>query len=105
MFLPQIQKVLDELNGEWYAFQQCLMDSDIMLKKSKEKFKSGLLLSAEEFKKTVSILLDDFRNRGPFNSEISTEMVREYAFQYFILCYLYALLRILSVRRFRTYTV
>ena len=76
-----------------------------MLKKSKEKFKSGLLLSAEEFKKTVSILLDDFRNRGPFNSEISTEMVREYAFQYFILCYLYALLRILSVRRFRTYTV
>jgi dynein heavy chain len=97
VFLPQIQKVLDELNGEWYAFQQCLMDSDIMLKKSKEKFKSGLLLSAEEFKKTVSILLDDFRNRGPFNSEISTERVREYAFQYFILN---ALMRISSVRRY-----
>ena len=72
--------MLDELNGEWYAFQQCLMDSDIMLKKSKEKFKSGLLLSAEEFKKTVSILLDDFRNRGPFGSDISTERVSLYIY-------------------------
>ena len=49
-----------------------------MLKKSKEKFKSGLLLSAEEFKKTVSMLVDDFRNRGPFNSDISTETVQKY---------------------------
>jgi dynein heavy chain len=54
------------------------MDSDVMLKKSKEKFKSGLLLSAEEFKKTVSMLVDDFRNRGPFNSDISTETVQKY---------------------------
>lgn len=48
-----------------------------MLKKSKEKFKSGLLLSSEEFKKTVSILLDEFRNKGPFNSDIPTEKVSE----------------------------
>ena len=46
-----------------------------MLKKSKEKFKTGLLLSAEEFKKTVSILLDEFRNKGPFNSDLSTDRV------------------------------
>ena len=49
-----------------------------MLKKSKEKFKSGLLLSAEDFKKTVSMLVDEFRNRGPFNSDIATNKVRKY---------------------------
>ena len=52
-----------------------------MLKKSKEKFKSGLLLSAEELKKTVSMLVDEFHNRGPFNSDISTERVCSYSFQ------------------------
>ena len=46
-----------------------------MLKKSKEKFKTGLLLSAEDFKKTVSILLDEFRSKGPFNSDIPTDRV------------------------------
>ena len=27
--------MLNDLNGEWVAFQQCLIDSDIMLKKHK----------------------------------------------------------------------
>lgn len=67
--------MLDELSGEWYAFQQCLIDSDVMLKKSKEKFKTGLLVSAEEFKKTVAVLMDDFRGKGPFSSSISTAKV------------------------------
>lgn len=68
--------MLDELSGEWYAFQQCLIDSDVMLKKSKEKFKTGLLLSAEEFKKTTAILMDEFRGKGPFSSSVPTDKVR-----------------------------
>lgn len=68
---------MDDLNSEWNAFQQCIINSEIMLKKSKEKFKSGLLFSADEFKKTVSILLDEFRNRGPFSSDISTIKVSQ----------------------------
>ena len=45
--------MLDQLSGEWVAFQQCLIDSDAMLKKSKEEFKTGLIHSSDEFKKTV----------------------------------------------------
>ena len=98
-FPSQIQKVLDELNGEWYAFQQCLTDSDIMLKKSKEKFKTGLLLSAEEFKKTVSILLDEFRNKGPFNSDISTDRVSKITKHFAV----YAVLIRYSIKQWKIY--
>lgn len=67
--------MLDQLSGEWVAFQQCLIDSDAMLKKSKEKFKTGLINSSEEFKKTVTTLFDDFQNKGPFSSTISVKEV------------------------------
>ena len=42
-----------------------------MLKKLREKFKSKLLQQSEEFKKNVSELVADFRNKGPFTSSIS----------------------------------
>lgn len=67
--------MLDELSGEWVSFQQCLIDSDAMLKKSKEKFKTGLIHSSEEFKKTVTTLFDDFQSKGPFNSSIDVPEV------------------------------
>ena len=41
-----------------------------MLKKSKEKFKSGLLASAEEFKKSVASLQDEFNLRGPVSAKM-----------------------------------
>ena len=72
----QVQVMLDELSGEWVAFQQCLIDSDVMLKKSKEKFKTGLIHSSEDFKKTVTTLFDDFQSKGPFNSAIDVPEVR-----------------------------
>ena len=56
--------MLDELDNEWVTFQQCLIDSDVMLKKHKEKFKTGLIHSSEEFKKSVANLLDDFNSNG-----------------------------------------
>lgn len=69
--------MLDQLNGEWVSFQQCLIDSDAMLKKSKEKFKTGLIHSSEDFKKTVTTLFDDFQNKGPFSSSIAVKEVCE----------------------------
>lgn len=75
LFASQVQEMLDQLSGEWVAFQQCLIDSDAMLKKSKEKFKTGLIHSSEEFKKTVSTLFDEFHNRGPFSSSVSVKEV------------------------------
>ena len=83
VYFPQVQQMLDQLNGEWVSFQQCLIDSDVMLKKSKEKFKTGLIHSSEDFKKTVTTLFDDFQTKGPFSSSIS---VTEVCMWYYLLC-------------------
>ena len=74
---PQVQQMLDQLNGEWVSFQECLTNSDAMLKKSKEKFKTGLIHSSEDFKKTVTTLFDEFQNKGPFSSSIAVKEVCE----------------------------
>uniref|UniRef100_H3A7W8 Dynein axonemal heavy chain 2 n=1 Tax=Latimeria chalumnae TaxID=7897 RepID=H3A7W8_LATCH len=59
-----VHAMLESLNGEWMSYQQCLIDSDTMLKKHKEKFKTGLIHSADEFKKKVRSLVDDFISKG-----------------------------------------
>lgn len=56
--------MLDSLNGEWVTFQQILLDSEQMLKKHKEKFKTGLIHSADDFKKKAHNLLEDFESKG-----------------------------------------
>ena len=43
----------------------------------KDKFKTGLLSSSEEFKRQVSALLDEFHANGPFASHISCEKAFE----------------------------
>nr|XP_019958870.1 PREDICTED: dynein heavy chain 2, axonemal [Paralichthys olivaceus] len=68
------QKMLEELNGEWVWFQQVLIDSDIMLQKDKEKFKSSLVQSSEEFKTKIETTLQEFNSTGPFDSALSTEL-------------------------------
>ena len=67
--------MLDALSNEWILFQQCLIDSDAMLKKSKEKFKTGLLYSAEDLKKSVSTLQDDLSVKGAFSAKIPIDEV------------------------------
>ena len=52
----KVEIQLQGLNTMWMSFQQCLVTSETMLKKNKEKFKTSLLQSAEEFKKSVSVL-------------------------------------------------
>ncbi|KAK7102408.1 hypothetical protein V1264_020630 [Littorina saxatilis] len=63
----------NELGGVWLAFQQALIDSEIMLKKHKERFKVSLLTQSDEFKKQVASLLKGFVNEGPFASTIPTQ--------------------------------
>ncbi|XP_064408838.1 dynein axonemal heavy chain 2 [Latimeria chalumnae] len=72
-----VHAMLESLNGEWMSYQQCLIDSDTMLKKHKEKFKTGLIHSADEFKKKVRSLVDDFISKGPFTTHIGCSTALE----------------------------
>ncbi|PIO38637.1 hypothetical protein AB205_0076840, partial [Aquarana catesbeiana] len=72
-----VLNTLDSLNKAWLSFQQSLIDSETMLKKSKEKFKAGLIHTAEEFKKKSRSLLEDFAGRGPFSSSVGCEPALE----------------------------
>ncbi|XP_032872211.1 dynein heavy chain 2, axonemal [Amblyraja radiata] len=68
-----VQFHLESLNGEWMNFQQILIDSETMLKKSKEKFRTGLIHSAEEMKKKTQSAIEEFSNRAPFSSTMSPD--------------------------------
>nr|XP_029501164.1 dynein heavy chain 2, axonemal-like [Oncorhynchus nerka] len=59
-----VHEMLEALNGEWVWFQQVVIDSDIMLKKHKDKFKGSLIFSAEEFKKKMQITVQTFSSSG-----------------------------------------
>ena len=74
----KVQEMLEALSNEWVAFQQCLIDSDAMLKKSKEKFKTGLLHSAEDLKKSVGSLQDDLNIKGAFSAKIPVDEVTSF---------------------------
>ncbi|XP_053341025.1 dynein axonemal heavy chain 2 [Clarias gariepinus] len=73
-----IQEMLEALNDEWLWFQQVLIDSEDMLKKHKEKFKYGLIFSAEEFKNKTQSYIQDFTTTGPFGSNVSSGEALEY---------------------------
>lgn len=63
--------MLDSLSGEWITFQQILLDSEQMLKRHKEKFKTGLIHAADDFKKKAHNLLEDFEVKGiPYSTSL-----------------------------------
>jgi dynein heavy chain len=64
----------------WSAFKSCLVDSDNMLKKHKEKFRSGLLQDADEFKRAVTEIVESFEAEGPFTSDVTQEQATKYIF-------------------------
>ncbi|KAI4566385.1 hypothetical protein MJG53_015062 [Ovis ammon polii x Ovis aries] len=72
-----VLEMLDSLGGEWVAFQQTLLDSEQMLKKHKEKFKTGLIHSADDFKKKAHNLLEEFEGKGPFTSNVGHQAALE----------------------------
>ncbi|KAG9346625.1 hypothetical protein JZ751_006936 [Albula glossodonta] len=69
---PDVQEMLENLNGEWMKFQQVLLDSAVMLRKNKEKFRSSLIVSAEEFKRKMHATVDEFHESGPFSSAMTS---------------------------------
>ncbi|XP_053575482.1 dynein axonemal heavy chain 2 [Bombina bombina] len=73
----EVRQSLGTLNGAWVSFQQLLIESDSMLKKSKEKFKNSLLHSVEEFKKKTRSLHDEFTLKGPFSSSVGCDSALE----------------------------
>ena len=78
---PCLCQVLDKFTSLphiFSAFRQCLVDSDGMLKKHKEKFRTGLLQDAEDFKRSVNDLVEAFESSGPFTSEATQEQVRRW---------------------------
>lgn len=56
----------ENLPKEWEIFKERLLESEDMLKKAKEKFKTGLLSQSEDFKKQVGSLVSNFGQEGPF---------------------------------------
>ncbi|XP_066267393.1 dynein axonemal heavy chain 2-like isoform X1 [Branchiostoma lanceolatum] len=73
----ETRQKLEDLSNAWVSFQQCLIDSDAMLKRHKDKFKSGLIASSEEFKKQVANLVDEFSTKGPFSSQAGCDPALE----------------------------
>ncbi|XP_018599950.2 dynein heavy chain 2, axonemal [Scleropages formosus] len=72
-----VQERLESLNGDWVGFQQVLIDSDVMLKKHKDRFKCSLLFSADEFKKKMQATTQDFYSTGPFTSTVTSQCALE----------------------------
>ena len=65
--------MLEELDDHWQSYLLCLTESEEMLKKLREKFKSKLLQQSEDFKKNVSEMVADFKANGPFSSSTTPE--------------------------------
>ncbi|KAJ8389320.1 hypothetical protein AAFF_G00121850 [Aldrovandia affinis] len=74
---PAVHEMLEDLSGEWLRFQEALIDSEGMLKKNKEKFRSSLIISGEEFKKKMHATVDDFHESGPFSSAVTSAVALE----------------------------
>ncbi|KAM8871594.1 dynein axonemal heavy chain 2 isoform 7-T7 [Synchiropus picturatus] len=70
---PSLQELREALPREWLWFQQVLADSDVALKKHKEKFKSSIVLSSEELKKQIQTCVQEFHSSGPFSSLLSPD--------------------------------
>lgn len=66
-----VRTMHEQLDPEWSRFLQVLQESELMLKKHKDKFKTGLLQQSDEFKKTASAMLADFTSNGPFSAKLS----------------------------------
>ena len=91
-------EMLKSLPTRWETYKQALVDAEEMLKKNKvclklnsfiiyfilinhnpmkqDRFKAKLLQQSEEFKKNVNELVNEFKTKGPFSSEIKPDDVR-----------------------------
>ena len=63
------------LPNRFEAYKQALTDAEEMLKKFKDRFKAKLLQQSEEYKRNVAELVNEFKTKGPFSSELRPEEV------------------------------
>uniref|UniRef100_A0A8C2ZK56 Dynein axonemal heavy chain 2 n=1 Tax=Cyclopterus lumpus TaxID=8103 RepID=A0A8C2ZK56_CYCLU len=66
-----VQDMREVLNGEWVWFQQVVINCDIMLQKTKEKFRDSMI---PEVIKKIKTMLEEFNITGPFDSTLSSEL-------------------------------
>lgn len=78
----EIHAMLHALGDVWTKFKDALVESDTMLKKYKEKFKTSLLAQSEELKKQVHAVLEDFKKEGPFSAAIKSTDALERVHKY-----------------------
>ncbi|TGZ66460.1 hypothetical protein CRM22_005313 [Opisthorchis felineus] len=61
------------LANDWIQFQNTLLAAEQMIKKCKEKFKTGLLGDSEEFKRAVANLLAELQSTGPYSADLAPQ--------------------------------
>ncbi|KAM4714769.1 dynein axonemal heavy chain 2 [Anableps anableps] len=69
-----VQAMREILNEKWVWFQQVLINSDITLQKDKDKFKNNLIRSFEELKRKLNTAVQEFSDKGPFQSTLSFDV-------------------------------
>lgn len=70
----------EKLNEDWVWFQRVLIDSESMLQEKKEKFKSNLILSSQEFREKIQTALEEFNKTGHTHSvQIEHKISHTYA--------------------------
>eukprot|EP01135_Chromosphaera_perkinsii_P005558 Nk52_evm107s352 gene=Nk52_evmTU107s352 len=74
--------LLEELQGHWSNFQSALVDSDLILKQCRERFKASLLHSMEEFNKNIESMKEDFSAKAPFDASAGPEKALEWIDQF-----------------------
>eukprot|EP00002_Diphylleia_rotans_P022931 TRINITY_DN4501_c0_g1_i3.p1 TRINITY_DN4501_c0_g1~~TRINITY_DN4501_c0_g1_i3.p1 ORF type:complete len:4513 (-),score=1142.54 TRINITY_DN4501_c0_g1_i3:360-11993(-) len=77
--------MLDSVQTEWNSFLQAVSDAEVMLEGYKEKFKSELLRSCEEFSTVINAMREEFLLKGPFDAAVEVhhafEIINDYRAQ------------------------
>ncbi|KAI3385375.1 hypothetical protein SNEBB_009845 [Seison nebaliae] len=75
---PDIIKKYNTLNDVWKAFLSALGDAKGMIVKHKEKFKTKLLNQTEDFNKNLEATVLDFKQKGPYSSNMDPKDALNY---------------------------
>ncbi|KAJ3056563.1 Dynein heavy chain 2, axonemal [Rhizophlyctis rosea] len=64
---------LETLHVNWSTFLQTMAEAEKFLQDAKQKFKSELLTSVDEFAKSTAVMREDFNTKGPFTASFGLE--------------------------------
>ncbi|KAL7754402.1 hypothetical protein RI367_000383 [Sorochytrium milnesiophthora] len=69
----QEQIKLDTLATSYDAFQKTVIEAEVVVNETKDKFKAELLARADDCTSQIAQTVEDFTSRGPFSSTQSTD--------------------------------